>query len=188
MMRQITEAEKLERILMRLAHEIVERNSGTEDVVLLGIQTNGVAVAERMQREIERIEGVRVPCGSLDVTLFRDDLLRGGELRQKLTVIDFSVQGKRVVLCDDVLYTGRTVRAAVSAILDYGRPQCIQFLAVADRGRHQLPFSADYVGKNVFAEREERVVVSLGGETGEGIWLQSRCGTDADGHLPGKQE
>lgn len=160
-MKQICDGEKLNRIFVRLAHEVIERNDGTADVVLLGIQRSGVAVAERLQSELERIEGVCPPTGALDITLYRDDLLRGGNMEQNLTLVDFSVDGKRVVLCDDVLETGRTVRAAISAVLALGRPSRIQLLVIADRGKRQLPFAADYVGKNVFAEEGEKVVVRI---------------------------
>ena len=158
-MKKIVDEEKLKRIFVRLAHEVVERNDGTADVALLGIQRSGVAVAERLQSELEKIEGVRLSTGALDVTLYRDDLLQGGGADKGLTMVDFPVDGKKVVLCDDVLYTGRTVRAAISAVLALGRPARIQLLVVADRGKHQLPFSADYVGKNVFCEDGEKIIV-----------------------------
>lgn len=160
-MKQITDGKKLNRIIIRLAHEIIERNGGTDDVVLIGLRSEGVTVARRIQEEIYTTEGIRLPLGTLDVTLYRDDLLSAENLVQQLTVIDFSLEGKRVVLCDDVVYTGRTLRAAISALFAIGRPKKIQFLVIADRGKRQLPFAADYVGKNCFAQEEEKIVVRL---------------------------
>lgn len=176
-MKQICDGEKLNRMFVRLAHEVIERNDGMENVVLLGIQRSGVAVAERLRRELARIEGVCPPTGALDITLYRDDLLRGGKMEQNLTLIDFSVDGKCVVLCDDVFQTGRTVRAAISAVLALGRPSRIQFLVIADRGRRQLPFAADYAGKNVSAEEDEKVFVRLpvpDGDETAGIWIEEK--------------
>ncbi len=158
---QITSGEKLNKTLRRLAYEVLERNGGAEEIALLGIQTQGVAIAERIGAEIESIEGVCPPVGSIDVTLYRDDLLQVKGVTPRLTQVEFSLDNKIVVLCDDVLYTGRTVRAAISAILRLGRPKKIQLLVVADRGKRQLPFAADYVGKNVFSEEDEKVSVKV---------------------------
>ncbi len=173
-MKRLTDGGKLNRIFVRLAHEVVERNAGTDGVVLLGIQKSGVAVAEKLRDELEKIEGVRLPTGALDVTLYRDDLLRGISVAQNLTIVDFSVDGKTVVLCDDVLYTGRTVRAAISAVLALGRPKRIRLLTVADRGSRQLPFAADYVGENVLAGPEGKIFVRVpryAGDAEAGIYL-----------------
>ena len=166
-MKKIVDEEKLKRIFVRLAHEVVERNDGTADVALLGIQRSGVAVAERMQSELEKIEGLRLPTGALDVTLYRDDLLQGGGADKGLTLVDFPVDGKKVVLCDDVLHTGRSVRAAIEAIFDLGRPARVMLLVLCDRGGREMPVSPDFVGKNVPTSRQEFIDVRLAEIEGE---------------------
>ena len=165
-MKQICDGEKLNRMFVRLAHEVIERDDGAEDVVLLGIRRSGVAVAEKVSEELARIEGRSPPTGALDITLYRDDLLQGRKAGQDLTLIDFPVDGKRVVLCDDVLHTGRTVRAAISAVLALGRPSRIRLLVIADRGHRLFPFAADYVGRNVFAEEGEEVIIRVSASDG----------------------
>lgn len=159
---QIMDAETLRRTLVRMAHEIVEKNKGVEDLVLVGIRRRGVPLAERLARHMQEIEGMAVPVGVLDITLYRDDLttLDYQPLVQE-TEIPFDVAGKKVVLVDDVLYTGRTVRAAMEALMDLGRPQCIQLAVVVDRGHRELPIRADYVGKNVPTSHKEIIAVAV---------------------------
>lgn len=159
---QIMDAETLRRTLVRMAHEIVEKNKGVEDLVLVGIRRRGVPLAERLARHMQEIEGMAVPVGVLDITLYRDDLttLDYQPLVQE-TEIPFDVAGKKVVLVDDVLYTGRTVRAAMEALMDMGRPQCIQLAVVVDRGHRELPIRADYVGKNVPTSHKEIIAVAV---------------------------
>ncbi len=152
----------IERSVTRTAHEILERNKGTEDLALLGIRTRGVPLARRILRRIKEIEGVDVPFGILDITLYRDDLSTIAKLPiVNATQIDFDINDKKLVLIDDVLYTGRTIRAALDAIVDIGRPSAIQLMVLVDRGHRELPIRADYVGKNVPTSRREIVKVNL---------------------------
>jgi pyrimidine operon attenuation protein/uracil phosphoribosyltransferase len=147
---KVMDAAAVERTLTRLAHEILERNKGAETIVVVGIKTRGEFLARRLARKIEEVEKVTLPLGSLDITLYRDDLL--GKLEQpemKGTDILFDISDKNVVLVDDVLYTGRTIRAALDELIDLGRPKTIQLAVLVDRGHRQLPIKADYVGKNV---------------------------------------
>lgn len=140
----------IDRSLTRLAHEIIEKNKGVENLVLIGIKSRGVPLANRLSEKIEQIEGWRIPVGALDITLYRDDLsLKSYEPDVKGLELDFPINGKVVVLVDDVIYTGRTVRAAMDAIIDYGRPNAIQLAVLVDRGHRELPIRPDYVGKNV---------------------------------------
>src|SRR4028118_463509 len=156
------------RALKRIAHEIVERNRGVENVALAGIPTRGVALAARIAQHLQSIEGRDVPHGALDVALYRDDFsTRGAPLGR--TTIDFDVTGKIVVLVDDVLFTGRTVRAALDALNDLGRPAAVQLAALVDRGHRELPIRADFVGKNVPTAPDENVTVHLGETDGEDI-------------------
>ncbi|KYH32556.1 bifunctional pyr operon transcriptional regulator/uracil phosphoribosyltransferase PyrR [Neomoorella mulderi] len=159
---RIMDADKLRRALTRIAHEILERNRGTENLVLIGIRRRGVPLAERLQKLIEEIEGVKVPLGILDITLYRDDLTTlSVQPVIHRTEIPFNISGKKVVLVDDVLFTGRTVRAALDALIDLGRPQNIQLAVIIDRGHRELPIRADYVGKNVPTSRKEEIAVQL---------------------------
>ena len=152
----------IRRALTRIAHEIVEKNKGMEDLVLVGIRTRGVPLAERIAAEIERIEGVRPPVGTLDITLYRDDLsLLSYQPVVRATQIPVDIQGKTIVLTDDVLFTGRTIRAALDALIDMGRPYIIQLAVLVDRGHQELPIRADYVGKNVPTSARESVSVKL---------------------------
>ena len=137
------------RALKRMAHEILERNKGAGDVVLMGVRTRGVPLAERLGAHLREIEGTAVPVGSLDVTLYRDDYARTGPLPLGQTVFPADIDGRVVVLVDDVLYTWRTIRAAMDAVMDYGRPRSIQLAVLVDRGHRELPIRADYVGKNI---------------------------------------
>jgi len=160
--KQILTADDIRRALVRIAHEIDERNGGLHDVILVGIPRRGLPLAERVATAIADFEGVQVPVGQLDITLYRDDLRSRGLLAMVgKTSIQHDITGKVVVLIDDVLYTGRTVRAALDAIADLGRPACIQLAVLIDRGHRELPIRADFVGKNVPTSRSERVMVHL---------------------------
>ncbi len=159
---QIMDKEAIDRALRRIAHEIVEKNKGTEDVMLIGIRRRGVPLAERLRAHIREVEGSEPPLGVLDITLYRDDLTTRSDAPQvHRTEIPESVRGKKVVLCDDVLYTGRTVRAAMDAIMDLGRPKAIQLAVLVDRGHRELPIRADYVGKNVPTSGREVIEVKF---------------------------
>ena len=158
----IMDADGIRRALIRITHEITEKNKGVKNVALVGIRTRGVPLAARIAEEIQKIENVKVPTGSLDITLYRDDLTTMGYNPViHGTEIDFDVTGKHIVLVDDVLYTGRTIRAALDAIIDMGRPNSIQLAVLIDRGHRELPIRADYAGKNVPTSRREIVEVSL---------------------------
>lgn len=158
----ILHAEDVRRALVRIAHEILERHRGADDLVLVGVVSRGVPLARRLAEHIEMVEDVMVPVGELDVTLHRDDLdLRGGRRAMRRSTLPVNVSGRRVVLVDDVLYTGRSVRAALDALLAYGRPKWIQLAVVVDRGHRELPLRADYVGKNLPTARDESVDVHL---------------------------
>ncbi len=152
----------VERALKRISHEIIENNKGVSNVVLLGIAKGGVPVAEKLAKCISEIEKTVVPCGKLDITCFRDDLKKEKNcLNLENNKIPFSIENKDVILCDDVLYTGRTVRAGIEAVIANGRPKSIQLAVLIDRGHKELPIRADYVGKNVPTSRDEKVIVSI---------------------------
>ena len=151
----------MRRALVRIAHEISERNHGVTDLALVGILTRGLPLAKRLAAEIETFEGVAVPVGALEIGLYRDDIGHGHGHALKRTNIPVDVNGKRVVLVDDVLYTGRSIRAAMDAVMDFGRPQLIQLAVLVDRGHRELPIRADYVGKNVPTAADEEVRVRL---------------------------
>ncbi|MBQ6424737.1 MAG: bifunctional pyr operon transcriptional regulator/uracil phosphoribosyltransferase PyrR [Acidaminococcaceae bacterium] len=158
----IMDADGIRRALIRIAHEITEKNRGVENVALVGIRTRGVPLAARIAEEIRKIENAEVPVGSLDITLYRDDLTTMGYNPViHGTEIDFDITGKHIVLVDDVLYTGRTIRAALDAIIDMGRPNSIQLAVLIDRGHRELPIRADYAGKNVPTSRRETIEVAL---------------------------
>lgn len=158
----------LNRALVRMSHEIIEKNKGIEDVVLVGIRTRGVPMARRIGENIKRIEGVDVKIGSIDITHFRDDLSRTGERTSvNATEINFDIQNKNVVLCDDVLFTGRTARAGIEALLHFGRPKTIQLAVLVDRGHRELPIRADYVGKNIPTSLQESISVKFDEVDGE---------------------
>jgi pyrimidine operon attenuation protein/uracil phosphoribosyltransferase len=159
--RSLMSAEEIRRALSRMAHEIVEKNGGIEHVVLVGIHTRGVPLARRMARLISEFEERSVGVGGLDVTLYRDDHSRRVKLPAGPTEMPFDVEASTVVLVDDVLYTGRSVRAAMDALRDYGRPRAIQLAVLIDRGHRELPIRADFVGKNVPTARTELVEVKL---------------------------
>jgi len=159
---QIMDEDGMRRALTRIAHEILEKNSGTKGLVLIGIRRRGVPLARRIAERIKEIEGTTLPLGILDITLYRDDLsqLAYQPLVRK-TEVPFDITDKKVVLVDDVLYTGRTVRAALDALIDLGRPRLIQLAVLIDRGHRELPIRADFVGKNVPTSHKEEVIVSL---------------------------
>ncbi len=150
----------IRRALTRIAHEILERNKGIAGLVLVGIRTGGIHLAHELASLLEEIEGTPVPVGSVDITLYRDDIkTQTPVLPVGKTEIPFSLEGKRVVLVDDVLFTGRTIRAAMDAMMDHGRPQCIQLAVLIDRGHRELPIRADFVGRNVPTSRKENIQV-----------------------------
>jgi pyrimidine operon attenuation protein/uracil phosphoribosyltransferase len=152
----------IKRALTRIAHEIIEKNKGTENVALVGIQRRGAPIAERIAARIAEIEGVQLPVGILDITLYRDDLtLLSSQPLVHRTEVNFNINQKNIVLVDDVLYTGRTVRAALDALIDLGRPKSIQLAVLIDRGHRELPIKADYIGKNVPTSRQESVSVMI---------------------------
>ncbi|HEX6699289.1 MAG TPA: bifunctional pyr operon transcriptional regulator/uracil phosphoribosyltransferase PyrR [Gaiellaceae bacterium] len=164
----VIDADALERTLSRIAHEIIERNDDLDDVALVGIHTRGVPIAQRLRRLIEERAGIAPALGAVDITFYRDDVqVRGGEAPLhaqpvvRSTQLDFPLEGRTCILVDDVLYTGRTIRAAVEALFDYGRPARVQLAVLVDRGHRELPIRPDYVGKNLPTSREERVQVQL---------------------------
>ena len=160
----VMDADRMHRSLTRIAHEIVERNRAVEDVALVGIRERGVPLARRIGTELQAITGVAVPTGALDIPLYRDDLMRhavGPQPLVRSTDIPFDIDDRVILLVDDVLYTGRTIRAALDALIDFGRPRAIQLAVLVDRGHRELPIKADYVGKNVPTSRRESVQVRL---------------------------
>jgi pyrimidine operon attenuation protein/uracil phosphoribosyltransferase len=160
----VMDADRMERTLTRIAHEIVERNRGVDDLAIVGIRTRGVPLARRIARAIHEINGHEVPAGALDITLYRDDLMRhavGAQPVVRRTEIPFSIDNKRILLVDDVLYTGRTIRAALDALIEFGRPLAIQLIVLVDRGHRELPIKADYVGKNLPTSAAQSVQVHL---------------------------
>ena len=158
---QVMDATAIQRALRRIVHEILERNKGATNLVLIGIRTRGVPLAQRLGEHLTQIEGHAVPVGAVDITLYRDDL-RGRKSRPvHSTDIPCSLEARHVVLVDDVLYTGRSIRAAMDALNDFGRPQSIQLAVLIDRGHRELPIRADYVGKNIPTARHEQVSVLL---------------------------
>jgi len=163
-MPQVMDADRMSRALTRIAHEILERNRGTADLALVGIRTRGVPLARRLSHLLRDINHEEVPTGALDITLYRDDLMRhavGPQPLVRKTDIQFSIDNRKILLVDDVLYTGRTTRAALDALIDYGRPKAIQLIVLVDRGHRELPIKADYVGKNLPTAPEESVQVRL---------------------------
>ena len=158
----IMDSETIARAVSRIAHEILERNKGAKELRIVGIRTRGIHIARRIADKIEELEGIRPPLGTLDITLYRDDFRRRNDIpKVQKTEIPFSVEDKNVILVDDVLYTGRTTRAAIDAIMDYGRPASIQLVALVDRGHRELPIQADYMGIKVMTLRNENVEVHL---------------------------
>jgi pyrimidine operon attenuation protein / uracil phosphoribosyltransferase len=154
-------ADDIRRAVARLAHEVVERNEGVQALVLVGLRTRGIPLARRLQQRILEFEGAEVPLGELDITLYRDDVHQRAPRALNPTSIPVDISDKTVVLVDDVLYTGRTIRAALDALIDLGRPRAIQLVCLVDRGHRELPIRPDYVGKNVPTSRHEMVAVRL---------------------------
>jgi pyrimidine operon attenuation protein / uracil phosphoribosyltransferase len=159
----VMDADRISRALVRIAHEIVERNRGVGDLAVIGVRSRGVPLAKRIAAALKAISG-DVPVGALDITLYRDDLMRqtvGPQPLVRRTEIPFSIDDRTIVLVDDVLFTGRTTRAALDALIDFGRPKAIQLVVLVDRGHRELPIKADYVGKNIPTSRRENVHVKL---------------------------
>ena len=157
--KRVMDAEAVRRAVTRIAHEVIERNSGLDDVVIVGLQTGGVPLARALTDALERIEGIEPPCGSIDVAFYRDDIGIRPVMPEAVTSIPVDLTGKIVVLVDDVLFTGRTIRAALDALTDYGRPKAVQLAVMIDRGHRELPIRPDYVGKNLPTRRDEAVDV-----------------------------
>jgi pyrimidine operon attenuation protein/uracil phosphoribosyltransferase len=160
----VMDADRMGRTLTRIAHEIVERNRGVEELALVGIRRRGVPIAQRLARSIRDINTHEIPTGALDITLYRDDLMRhavGPQPLVRRTEIPFSIDDRRILLVDDVLYTGRTIRAALDALIDFGRPKSIQLVVLVDRGHRELPIKADYVGKNLPTALSQSVQVHI---------------------------
>jgi pyrimidine operon attenuation protein/uracil phosphoribosyltransferase len=160
----VMDADRMSRSLVRIAHEILEHNRGVEDLALVGIRARGVPLAARLARTLQELTSQTVRTGALDITLYRDDLMRhavGPQPVLRSTDISFSIDDKLIVLVDDVLYTGRTIRAALDALIDFGRPRAIQLVALVDRGHRELPIRADYVGRNIPTSRQQSVQVRL---------------------------
>ena len=160
----VMDADRVGRSLMRIAHEILERNRGADNLALIGIRARGVPLAERLAANLKTAGGQDVPTGSLDITLYRDDLMKhqvGPQPILRRTDIPFSIDGRTIILVDDVLYTGRTIRAALDALIDFGRPNAIQLVVLVDRGHRELPSRADYVGRNWPTSRQQSVQVRL---------------------------
>ena len=160
----VMDADRMARTLMRIAHEILERHRGADGLALVGIRARGVPIAARLAAHLRDLAGADVPTGALDITLYRDDLMRhavGPQPVIRRTEIPFSIDDRLILLVDDVLYTGRTIRAALDALIDFGRPRAIQLIVLVDRGHRELPIKADYVGKNLPTSRRESVQVLL---------------------------
>lgn len=167
---ELLDAPSMNRALTRIAHEIIERNKGIDECILVGIKTRGAFLAKRLAGKIEKIEGKAIRTGELDITLYRDDLSTKHENQEALVQqvdIEYVVKDQKIILVDDVLYTGRTVRAALDAVMDLGRPSQIQLAVLVDRGHRELPIRADFVGKNIPTSGVERIVVSLEEVDGE---------------------
>jgi pyrimidine operon attenuation protein / uracil phosphoribosyltransferase len=162
--KKLLDAARMKRAIRRMAIEVVEKNRGIDDLIIVGIRSRGVPIGERMAKEIGDMEGTAVPFGILDITLYRDDLMRhtvGPQPVIRRTEIPFSIDDKRILLVDDVLFTGRTIRAALDALIDFGRPKSIQLVVLVDRGHRELPIKADYVGKNLPTSLSQSVQVHL---------------------------
>ena len=161
--KRVMDAEAVRRAVTRIAHEVIERNAGLDDVVIVGLQTGGVPLSRALAESLREIEGAEVPCGSIDVAFYRDDIGIRPVMPEAVTSIPVDLTGQVVVLVDDVLFTGRTIRAALDALTDYGRPKAVQLAVMIDRGHRELPIRPDYVGKNLPTRRDEAVDVHADG-------------------------
>ena len=184
--RSLLSEDEIRRALARIAHQILERSGGAQDVALIGIQTRGVQIARRLGENVERFEGRAVDVGILDPRLYRDDPDVASDKPLLPTEIPFSVEGRRVILVDDVLYTGRTVRAAMDALRDFGRPSSIQVAVLIDRGHRELPIRADYVGKNIPTARDEDVRVLVKEVDGRDTVVIRRAAKAGSGSAAGR--
>ena len=159
--KEVVDAVTMKRALTRISYEIIERNKGIQDIVLVGIQTRGIYIAQRLAERLKQLEDIDVPVGELDITLYRDDVKDMEEPELHSSDVPVSIEGKEVILVDDVLYTGRTIRAAMDAVMDLGRPRKISLAVLVDRGHRELPIRADYVGKNIPTSKTEEIIVEM---------------------------
>ncbi len=159
--KEVVDAVTMKRALTRISYEIIERNKGIQDIVLVGIKTRGIYIAQRLAERLKQLEDIDVPVGELDITLYRDDVKDMEEPELHSSDVPVSIEGKEVILVDDVLYTGRTIRAAMDAIMDLGRPRKISLAVLVDRGHRELPIRADYVGKNIPTSKTEEIIVEM---------------------------
>ena len=159
--KEVVDAVTMKRALTRISYEIIERNKGIQDIVLVGIKTRGIYIAQRLAERLKQLEDIDVPVGELDITLYRDDVKDMEEPELHSSDVPVSIEGKEVILVDDVLYTGRTIRAAMDAVMDLGRPRKISLAVLVDRGHRELPMRADYVGKNIPTSKTEEIIVEM---------------------------
>ena len=159
--KEVVDAVTMKRALTRISYEIIERNKGIQDIVLVGIKTRGIYIAQRLAERLKQLEDIDVPVGELDITLYRDDVKDMEEPELHSSDVPVSIEGKEVILVDDVLYTGRTIRAAMDAVIDLGRPRKISLAVLVDRGHRELPIRADYVGKNIPTSKTEEIIVEM---------------------------
>ena len=159
--KEVVDAVTMKRALTRISYEIIERNKGIQDIVLVGIKTRGIYIAQRLAERLKQLEDIDVPVGELDITLYRDDVKDMEEPELHSPDVPVSIEGKEVILVDDVLYTGRTIRAAMDAVMDLGRPRKISLAVLVDRGHRELPIRADYVGKNIPTSKTEEIIVEM---------------------------
>ncbi|MEX1434501.1 bifunctional pyr operon transcriptional regulator/uracil phosphoribosyltransferase PyrR [Enterococcus sp. C71] len=159
--KEVVDAVTIKRALTRISYEIIERNKGIQDIVLVGIKTRGIYIAQRLAERLKQLEDIDVPVGELDITLYRDDVKDMEEPELHSSDVPVSIEGKEVILVDDVLYTGRTIRAAMDAVMDLGRPRKISLAVLVDRGHRELPIRADYVGKNIPTSKTEEIIVEM---------------------------
>ncbi|EJM6505260.1 bifunctional pyr operon transcriptional regulator/uracil phosphoribosyltransferase PyrR [Enterococcus faecalis] len=159
--KEVVDTVTMKRALTRISYEIIERNKGIQDIVLVGIKTRGIYIAQRLAERLKQLEDIDVPVGELDITLYRDDVKDMEEPELHSSDVPVSIEGKEVILVDDVLYTGRTIRAAMDAVMDLGRPRKISLAVLVDRGHRELPIRADYVGKNIPTSKTEEIIVEM---------------------------
>ena len=159
--KEVVDAVTMKRALTRISYEIIERNKGIQDIVLVGIKTRGIYIAQRLAERLKQLEDIDVPVGELDITLYRDDVKDMEDPELHSSDVPVSIEGKEVILVDDVLYTGRTIRAAMDAVMDLGRPRKISLAVLVDRGHRELPIRADYVGKNIPTSKTEEIIVEM---------------------------